>query len=103
MTSAPTMIRHGAKNPTCSHEGCTNYAIRGGVCTRHGAKVSRETCNHKGCTNIAGQVSVIDTVGASQSAAVMKVAPTMPRREEMRIICYSGLKIVRPERKKVRR
>ena len=46
--------RHGAKKTSgrkCSHNGCTNYAINGGVCTRHGAK--RPVCSHKGCTNIA--------------------------------------------------
>jgi hypothetical protein len=45
-------IKHGAKvkKYTCSHEGCTNYARRGGVCVRHGAKV--KLCRHEGCTNI---------------------------------------------------
>ena len=31
-------MRHGAKVKLCSSEGCTNQAVRGGVCFRHGAK-----------------------------------------------------------------
>ena len=31
-------VRHGAKLKRCSREGCTNIALRGGVCWRHGAK-----------------------------------------------------------------
>jgi hypothetical protein len=30
-------VRHGAKEKRCSSEGCTNKAIKGGVCWRHGA------------------------------------------------------------------
>jgi sulfur relay (sulfurtransferase) complex TusBCD TusD component (DsrE family) len=43
-------MKHGAKTE-CKHEGCTNHAIKGGVCIRHGAKVKR--CNSAGCTNQA--------------------------------------------------
>jgi len=35
---------HGAKMKTCSHEGCTNWLVKGGFCTRHGAK--RKTCTN---------------------------------------------------------
>ena len=44
-------IKHGASwtKRTCSHEGCTNQAVQGGVCIKHGAKV--KTCSHDGCTN----------------------------------------------------
>jgi hypothetical protein len=31
--------------PPCSHDGCTNNALKGGVCCRHGAKFKR--CGHK--------------------------------------------------------
>ena len=30
-------MRHGAKVKLCRNEGCTNNALRGGVCWRHGA------------------------------------------------------------------
>src|SRR5210317_1869431 len=33
----------------CSSEGCTNQAVRGGVCIKHGAKHKR--CSSEGCTN----------------------------------------------------
>ena len=39
-------IRHGAKQKTCSHEGCRNVALKGGVHThthtRHGANCQEE-------------------------------------------------------------
>ena len=38
-----------ATKKICSHEGCTNYVKRSGVCWRHGGKV--KTCRHEGCTN----------------------------------------------------
>ena len=44
--------RHGAKNKKkCSSEGCGNYAVNGGVCVRHGAKVKR--CSSEGCKSQA--------------------------------------------------
>jgi hypothetical protein len=42
-------IRHGAKIKLCSSEGCTNVVQREGVCKRHGAKIKR--CSSEGCTN----------------------------------------------------
>jgi len=45
---------HGAPRPApkaCSHEGCVNQAKKGGVCVRHGAK--QKTCSYDGCTTIA--------------------------------------------------
>jgi hypothetical protein len=44
-------IKHGAKVKRCSSEGCTNHAKKGGVCIRHGAKFKR--CSSEGCVNIA--------------------------------------------------
>ena len=39
-------MKHGAKQrKTCGHEGCTNYARKGGVCVRHGAKEKNKTCS----------------------------------------------------------
>eukprot|EP00985_Skeletonema_marinoi_P020578 scaffold12291_cov133-Skeletonema_marinoi.AAC.3 len=45
--------RHGAKvsRKNCSAEGCANNVVNGGVCIRHGAKVSRKNCSAEGCTN----------------------------------------------------
>ena len=55
--------KHSRKE--CSHMDdngtyCTNKAVQGGVCKRHGAKRYKYTCAHEGCTNHArtGGVSV---------------------------------------------
>ena len=59
--------RHGAKKKKyiCSHEGCTNKAQKGGVCIRHGAKVvKRKTCSHEGCTNVVVKGGVCKRHGA---------------------------------------
>ena len=42
-------IRHGAIVPNCKAEGCTNRAYQRGVCQRHGAP--KLQCNTEGCTN----------------------------------------------------
>ena len=34
-------IKHGAKRKLCSCDGCTNYAKKEGLCQRHGAYVKR--------------------------------------------------------------
>ena len=47
-------IRHGASQKRCSSEGCTNQARKGGVCIRHGAKIKApKRCSSEGCTNQA--------------------------------------------------
>ena len=60
--------RHGAKNTTNQKrsEGCTNYAVKGGVRKRHGAKVNRKLCSSEGCTNIAKTGGVCVRHGAKR-------------------------------------
>ena len=36
-------MKHGAKVKRCSNEDCTNGAVKGGVCKRHGAKVLKQS------------------------------------------------------------
>ena len=57
-------MRHGAKVKGCSSEGCTNYAMKGGVCIRHGAKVECKRCSSEGCTNRAVKGGVCKRHGA---------------------------------------
>ena len=45
------MAVHWSKGKLCSSEGCTNVALKGGVCMRHGAKL--KLCSSEGCTNVA--------------------------------------------------
>ena len=56
--------RHGAKVKLCSSEGCTNQAKRGGVCFRHGAKV--KLCSREGSTNYAKKGGVCIKHGAQR-------------------------------------
>ena len=46
-----SLCHAGAKVKRCSHEGCANGAVKGGVCVSHGAKVKR--CSHDGCAKLA--------------------------------------------------
>ena len=50
--------------PRCSHEGCTNKVIKGGVCVTPGAVFKR--CAHAGCTNGAINGGVWVTHGATR-------------------------------------
>ena len=61
-------MRHGAKVKQCSSERCTNYAQKGGVCVRHGAKRKRYECSAIGCTNIVVKGGVCKRHGANSSA-----------------------------------
>ena len=47
----------------CSASGCTNVAVQGGVCFRHGAKV--KLCSREGCTNYAKKGGVCIRHGAT--------------------------------------
>lgn len=62
--------RHGAKHKTCTFEGCTNNAVKGGVCIRHGAK--RKTCSREGCTNNAVKGGVCVRHGAKQKTCTFE-------------------------------
>ena len=45
VTLSATMKTH------CTHPGCTNNSLNGGVCTRHGSEEKVKRCSHKGCSN----------------------------------------------------
>ena len=51
----------------CSSDGCTNYAVKGGVCIRHGAKKTVKLCSREGCTNQAYRRGVCCRHGAKRA------------------------------------
>ena len=64
-------FRHGAKRKKyryeCSADGCTSNAQKGGVCIRHGAKVkAKKKCSADGCTNVAQKGGVCRKHGAKR-------------------------------------
>ena len=63
----------------CSADGCTNYAQKGGVCVRDGAKVKR--CSSEECTNQAKKGGVCMKHGAKVNAEVND-AQIVLRKEE---------------------
>jgi len=58
---------HGAKREVkrCSFKGCTNQVVRGGICVTHGAIKVRKRCSLKGCTNFVQKGGVCWTHGAN--------------------------------------
>lgn len=44
--------RHGAKLRRCSVEGCTKKSQKGGLCCRHGANATLPKCRVQGCSHI---------------------------------------------------
>ena len=58
-------MKHGAKGKLCSSDGCTNQAVRGGVCVKHGAKLKR--CSSEGCTNQVQKKGVCWRHGANRN------------------------------------
>lgn len=68
-------IKHGAKpgaRKRCAVADCTNRAVRKGVCWRHGAHLSAKKCTHLGCTNFAVRGGVCVKHGAKINACKMK-------------------------------
>ena len=57
-------VTHGAKMKSCSAEGCNNQAKKGGVCVTHGAKVTHKRCSFEGCNNQVKKGGVCITHGA---------------------------------------
>ena len=66
--------RHGAKKKQCSKEGCTNNAQNGGVCIRHGAK---RLCSSEGCTNRAQTGRVCIKHGARTKVCSKRKEPSI--------------------------
>jgi hypothetical protein len=56
-------VTHGAMIKRCSFDGCTNKSKTGGVCITHGSKKKR--CSFEGCTNQAINGGVCITHGAT--------------------------------------
>ena len=84
--------RHGAKkkNYICRHEGCTNQVIKGGVCVRHGA-AKRKTCNHEGCTNQEQRGGVCCRHGAKVKKCSHEGCSNYPQRGG--VCCRHGAKV----------
>ena len=55
----------------CYADGCTNLAVKGGVCIKHGAKVKR--CSSKGCTNQAQKGGLCIKLGQSSKSVEVTV------------------------------
>ena len=72
-------MRHGAKRKHCSHEGCTSFVKKGGVCIRHGAEVKK--CSNEGCAKRARKGGVCKTHGAEVKKCNHEVALTKSIRE----------------------
>jgi hypothetical protein len=58
-------IRHGAKVKLCSSDGCTNQAKKGGVCIKHGAMWTKKRCSIEGCKHYAVNRGVCVRHGAN--------------------------------------
>jgi len=71
----PTPTRN---KPACSTEGCPDFAIRGGVCTRHGA--TKRKCSHDRCTGNAKQGDVCVKNGATVKNCVAEGCTNQARR-----------------------
>ena len=72
---------HGGRT-MCNHEGCNNFAVKRGVCWRHGAKHDAKICSEEGCTNIAVKRGTCVRHGAKTPAYIATSgAPIIPRKE----------------------
>ena len=61
-------VRHGTKKKPCSREGCERQAVKGGLCIGHGGKQApKKRCSREGCTNNAVQDGICVKHGAQKN------------------------------------
>jgi hypothetical protein len=67
------------------HEGCTNIAIKGGVCKRHGAKKEHKhkRCSVKGCTNQVQKGGVCIKHGAKVKSCSVEGCTNQSQRRRL--------------------
>eukprot|EP00986_Skeletonema_menzelii_P005084 scaffold1793_cov142-Skeletonema_menzelii.AAC.1 len=66
VTKECTKTKNGRKVRSCKTQGCTNRAIQGGQCFRHGAKAHRKLCSSEGCKNYVVKAGLCIKHGARQ-------------------------------------
>ena len=59
-------VTHGTTRKRCSFNGCTNGVVKGGVCWTHGANLIKKRCSHNGCSNGVVRGGVCVTHGAKR-------------------------------------
>lgn len=67
--------RHGSKAKECSHPACTNNVVKAGVCRRHGAKA--KGCSHQDCTNNTQKGGVCCKHGAKKKRCRYPQCPSV--------------------------
>lgn len=80
-------FRHGAERKKCSHEGCANLSVKEGVCVRHGAK--RKKCSHEGCANQAKTGGVCIRHGAKVQVKRVKLCITKDAPIKSSVVVYA--------------
>jgi hypothetical protein len=70
------------KRKRCSHDGCSNGAVQGGVCITHGAKVTHKHCSQEGCTNQAQKGGVCSRMALGRNDANTRGVPIKSEKEE---------------------
>jgi hypothetical protein len=73
-------MRHGAKVKRCSCNGCTNQALKGGVCIRHGTKIKR--CSSHECTKFAQNGGLCYRHGTKIKKAAKRKRGTSQKSDE---------------------
>jgi hypothetical protein len=69
-------MKHGAKGKVCSSDGCTNVAVKGGVCKRHGA---RHLANTRDVQIMLWKEACALSVVQRSNDAALKGAPNQAR------------------------
>jgi len=78
--------RHGAKMKRCSSEGCTNIALKGGLCWTHGEKPK---CSASECTNYAIAGGVCWSHGAKRKLKPCSIEGCKSLAKRKGGLCYS--------------
>ena len=92
-------VRHGAKVKLCSSEGCTNIVVKGGVCMRHGAKRKIKRCRIEGCGNQVQNGGVCTRHGAKRKIKLCSSEGCTNHAKRGGVCIKHGAKVTRKQRK----
>lgn len=74
-------VKHGANQPKCRTPGCNKNAKKGGLCIAHGAKPKRASCSVEGCIKYAVEGGICIKHGAN-SRVKAKVEQKISKKQQ---------------------
>jgi len=98
MSSPATKQQQSTKKTKkkCSHPHCTNWAVKAGICIKHGASPAVRRCTHSsGCTNYARSQGLCIKHGATWTKKICSVEGCQKYVKRNGLCIFHGAKVER--------